>query len=135
MIHIIAWTTQLLLTKFISNALQTPIDFPALPSRRQPNLFPAGPSLTVRQPRFRTQTPSSTPYPRDFGTKRREVMKRQINRVEPHAINSHRKLREDQSLACEKSPAMAMDAVTGNRKPASSSAGNSSQHPGTLTMK
>jgi|tagenome__1003787_1003787.scaffolds.fasta_scaffold15949980_1 hypothetical protein len=30
MIHIIALTTQLLLTKFISNALQTPIDFPAV---------------------------------------------------------------------------------------------------------
>ena len=31
MIDIIALTTQLLLTKFISNALQTPIDFPAVP--------------------------------------------------------------------------------------------------------
>ena len=30
MIHIIALTTQLLLTKFISNALQTPIDYPAV---------------------------------------------------------------------------------------------------------
>jgi hypothetical protein len=55
-------------------------------------------------------------------------MKRQIVRVEPHAnINSHRKRREDQSLACEKSPAMAIDAakpktLASNRKPALSSA-------------
>jgi len=79
-------------------------------------------SLTVGRPRFRTQSPVLHPPP-GFQHEKKRSLAASRTQISTHTANAAR----IRSLACEKSPAMAIDAVTpttlaSNRKPASPSA-------------